>query len=546
VRTRIHDLLAEAASETPEAPALTYRRDTLDYAHLWARVRGFGTALAGLGLSRGARVAVFADKRHETVIALFGTSAAGGVFVPVNPVLKARQVGYILRDSGARVLVTTAERLALLADELAASPTVRDIVLIGDPASAADSSSAADSPSAVDSPSGAGPVVHRWPEAASGDVPAPGPSPARGTRPGGGVDGDPAAILYTSGSTGGPKGVVLSHRNLIVGAESVSSYLGNTADDVILSALPLSFDAGFSQLTTAFSVGAHVVLVNYLLPRDVLKACAKHGVTGLTCVPPLWIQLAALDWPEPVGSRLRYFANTGGRMPRATLTRLRGHFPKAQPFLMYGLTEAFRSTYLDPDEVDTRPDSIGRAIPNAEILVVRPDGTPCGPGEEGELVHRGPLVSLGYWNDPERTAERFRPAPGAEPGLCLPEPAVWSGDAVVADEEGFLYFVGRKDDMIKTSGYRVSPTEIEEAAYDTGLVSDAVALGLADDELGHRVVLIASPAGGSELDTEELLTRLRAALPLYMVPKEIVVRSQLPRSPNGKFDRTLLRGELDR
>jgi acyl-CoA ligase (AMP-forming) (exosortase A-associated) len=365
------------------------------------------------------------------------------------------------------------------------------------------------------------------------------------TAPGSGaIDTDMAAIFYTSGSTGRPKGVVLSHRNLIVGAESVSNYLGNDHDDVILSALPLSFDAGFSQLTTAFSVGAHVVLLNYLLPADVIQLCARYRVTGLTCVPPLWIQIADQDWPAETASHLRYFANTGGRMPKATLDRLRSVFPAAKPFLMYGLTEAFRSTYLDPAEADRRPDSIGKAIPNAEILVVRPDGSLCRPGEEGELVHRGALVAMGYWNDPERTAERFRPAPVREPGVCLEEMAVWSGDAVVRDEEGFLYFVGRQDEMIKTSGYRVSPSEIEEVAYDTGLVRDAVALGVADAKLGQHIVLVVSAASGADVDVDTLLTLLRKALPLYMLPRRVEVRPEIPRSPNGKFDRTLLRQEL--
>jgi acyl-CoA synthetase (AMP-forming)/AMP-acid ligase II len=288
-----------------------------------------------------------------------------------------------------------------------------------------------------------------------------------------------AAILYTSGSTGKPKGVVLSHRNLIVGAESVSQYLQNSAQDVILAVLPLSFDAGLSQLTTAFNVGAHVVLMNYLLPNDVVRLCAKHRVNGLTCVPPLWNQLADQKWPDEVRSALRYFANTGGRMPKLTLKKLRNCFPTARPYLMYGLTEAFRSTYLDPAEIDKRPDSIGKAIPNAEILVVRPDGSRCVPGEEGELVHRGGLVALGYWKDPARTAERFRPVPEQTGNAWrTKETAVFSGDTVVSDAEGFLYFIGRKDEMIKTSGYRVSPTEIEEVAYDSGLVGDAVAMGL--------------------------------------------------------------------
>ena len=470
--------------------------------------------MQSLGVRRGDRIAIYLEKRIETVVTIFAASAAGVVFVPINPVLKPQQVRHILADSGARVLITSTERLGQLTASLEGT-AVEHTVVVGR------------------TPDGAMPTVHTWTEGqqAAGEPPA---SPV--------VDVDPAAILYTSGSTGKPKGVVLSHRNLIVGAESVSSYLENTSEDVILSVLPLSFDAGLSQVTTAFSVGAHVVLMNYLLPREVPKLCEKYGVTGLTCVPPLWIQLVDVQWPESART-LRYFANTGGRMPRATLNKLRAMFPQAKPFLMYGLTEAFRSTYLDPSEVDNRPDSIGKAIPNAEILVLRPDGTPCAPGEEGELVHRGALVALGYWNDPVRTAERYRPIPHPEQSWRAPELAVWSGDTVVADEDGFLYFVGRKDEMIKTSGYRVSPTEVEEAAYSTGLVRDAVALGRADPTLGHRIVLVASPTS-PELDETALITALRQVLPLYMVPSEVRLQPELPRSPNGKFDRNLITAEV--
>ena len=230
-------------------------------------------------------------------------------------------------------------------------------------------------------------------------------------------------------------------------------------------------------------------------------------------------------------------------MPRVTLEKLRGMFARASPYLMYGLTESFRSTYLDPAEVDRRPESIGKAIPNAEILVLRPDGTECGPGEEGELVHRGALVGLGYWNDPVRTAERYKLVrrPGEE--WRTPEMAVWSGDTVVADEEGFFFFVGRRDEMIKTSGYRVSPTEVEEASYSTGLVRDSVAFGVEDFALGQRIVLVATPTG-EEFDQDALTTALRQVLPWYMVPSEIQVRSELPRSPNGKFDRNLIKAEV--
>lgn len=529
MRTSLHHLLEEQAGRRGEAPAVSFKDTTVSYADLWRQVRAVADGLLSLGLGREDRVAVYLDKRIETVAAIFGASAAGGAFVPVNPLLRAPQVAYILADCDVRVLVTSPERLAQLEAELAGCGALEHVVLVG-----------AGAPPAEDGarvPPDGGPgqayEIHRWADLLDRVGPGPAPVP---------IDQDIAAILYTSGSTGRPKGVVLSHRNLVVGAESVSHYLGNDADDVILSVLPLSFDAGFSQLTTAFAVGAHVVLVNYLLARDVVRACARHGVTGLTCVPPLWIQLAEHDWPEEATRHLRYFANTGGRMPRVTLDRLRSTFPGARPFLMYGLTEAFRSTYLDPDEVDRRPDSIGRAIPNAEILVVRPDGTRCAPGEEGELVHRGALVAQGYWGDPARTAERFRPAPGRPSGSR--EVAVWSGDTVVADEEGFLYFVGRRDEMIKTSGYRVSPAEVEEVAYATGMVRDAVALGVEDARLGQRIVLVASPTGSNGLTEASLLEVLRRRLPLYMVPSQVLVRPEIPRSPNGKFDRNLLREEL--
>lgn len=516
---RLHDLLADAAGRSGDAPAVTYRDETLSYSGLWHAVRSAAAGLRHLGVARGDRVAVYLDKRIETVTAIFATSAADGVFVPVNPILRARQVAYILADCDVRVLVTTAERLVSLRDELARIESLERVILVGG--------------AAPDAPADSGYAVTSWE-----DLPLDEELPASPS-----IDVDMAAILYTSGSTGKPKGVVLSHRNLLVGAESVSQYLRMTAADVVLSALPLSFDAGFSQLTTSFAVGAHVVLVNYLLPRDVVRLCARHQVTGLTCVPPLWIQLVQQEWPEEVGRRLRYFANTGGRMPKTTLDSLRSIFPAARPYLMYGLTEAFRSTYLDPAEVDRRPDSIGMAIPNAEILVVRPDGSQCDPGEEGELVHRGALVAMGYWNDPERTAERFRPLPGAG-GALSTELAVWSGDSVVRDEEGFLYFVGRADEMIKTSGYRVSPTEVEEVAYGTGLVRDAVALGVPDPQLGQRIVLLVSPAGGGDLDPAALKSLLKKELPLYMLPRDVVIRPELPRSPNGKFDRNLLRQEL--
>jgi len=516
----LHHLVADSAARAPERVALTAAAEHLPYAELAARIAAFAGGLLGLHLDRGERVGIFLDKSIANVVATFGTSAAGGVFVPVNPILKPDQVGYILRDCNVRVLVTSPERLDALASVLADCHDLRHVVLTGNPEAL---------------PEVAGASVHRWDDLA-------GSAPSAGHRV---IDTDMAAILYTSGSTGRPKGVVLSHRNMVTGAKSVASYLENCAEDTLLAALPLSFDAGFSQLTTAFHSGARVVLLNYLMPRDVLNAVVREQVTGLTAVPPLWIQLAQLKWPETVTGHLRYIANTGGRMPLETLTRLREHFPRTRPFLMYGLTEAFRATFLPPAEVDRRPDSIGKAIPNAEVMVLREDGSPCAPNEPGELVQRGALVAMGYWNDAEKTAERFKPlpgkAPGREAGLMLPEIAVFSGDTVRMDDEGYLYFIGRRDEMIKTSGYRVSPTEVEEILYATRLVGECAAFGVAHDTLGQAIHVVATPPQDGSLEPAELLAACRARMPAYMVPAAITVHAgPLPRNPNGKIDRKAL------
>ncbi|SNS81137.1 acyl-CoA ligase (AMP-forming), exosortase A-associated [Noviherbaspirillum humi] len=356
------------------------------------------------------------------------------------------------------------------------------------------------------------------------------------------IDSDMAAILYTSGSTGKPKGVVLSHRNLMAGAASVASYLENGPDDRILCTLPLSFDYGLSQLTTAFHSGASAVLINYLLPQDVVNAVRDERITGLAGVPPLWGQLANLSWPETTS--LRYITNSGGAMPRPVLESLRAKLPEARIYLMYGLTEAFRSTYLPPDQVMERPDSIGKAIPNADILVVRPDGTPCDVDEPGELVHRGPLVALGYWNDPEKTAERFRPLPQQPTGLPFPEIAVWSGDTVRRDAQGYLYFVGRRDDMIKVSGYRISPTEIEEVLLTIAGVREAIAFGVPHASWGQSVMAVISSVSET-LDPATVIAACKKHLPAYMVPAQVViVEHPLPRNPNGKLDRKLVQSQF--
>jgi acyl-CoA synthetase (AMP-forming)/AMP-acid ligase II len=281
-----------------------------------------------------------------------------------------------------------------------------------------------------------------------------------------------------------------------------------------------------------------VIALDYLLPRDVIRAVGRHDVTVLAGVPPLWLQLAEQDWRE-AGQPLRTLTNSGGHLPEPIVRRLRALFPEARLHLMYGLTEAFRSTSLDPDLADSNPDSVGTAIPFAEVMVVRPDGREAEPGEEGELVHAGPLVGQGYWNDPARTAERFRPAPDFSRYGGM---AVWSGDTVVKSENGLIHFRGRFDTMIKTSGNRLSPNEIEEAALASGAASQALAIGVPDERLGQAILLVAIGKGD---DAEARLRDYFAReLPAFMMPARIEWRDSLPLSPNGKIDRAALEREF--
>lgn len=517
----LFELPLRAADRAPGARALKHKTQDLAYETLAGSIDAFAAGLLALGVGKLQRVALYLPKQPENVIGMFGAARAGCVFVPINPLLKPAQVGHIMRDCNVRVLVTSPERASGLAQMLAECPDLQHLVLVGGEADAAQP------PSHL--------TICSWAQLLQ---PA---SLAGGHRV---IDTDVVSIFYTSGSTGKPKGVVLSHRNMVTGAHSVAQYLENVPSDRLLAVLPFSFDYGFSQLSTAFSAGASVVLMDYLLPRDVITQVARESITGLAGVPPLWGQLAELEWPDAAKQSLKYITNSGGAMPLATLRKLRASLPKTRPFLMYGLTEAFRSTYLPPEELDRRPDSIGKAIPNAEILVVRPDGTACDANEPGELVHRGSLVALGYWNDPVKTAERYKPTPGQDPALVLQELAVWSGDTARRDEAGFLYFIGRRDEMIKTSGYRVSPTEIEEVVLATGLVGEVVALGVPHKTLGQAIVILATAPEGGSGDSAALIESCRSQLPAFMVPHQVQWRAMLPRNPNGKFDRATLAAEL--
>jgi len=483
-------------------PALVLRSGTLSFKDLKSRVGLLAGWLAGQVDEPGGRVATWAAKGELTCLMPLAAARAGLVHVPVNPLLKHAQVAHILADSGARLLIGTPARLASLADGDVPEACT---------ALAEDAALAAAYDTGIELP----------PSAADPD--------------------DLAAILYTSGSTGRPKGVMLSHANMWLGAESVATYLGLAADDCALAVLPLSFDYGQNQLLSTWFAGGSVVPLDYLTPRDVVKAIDRHQVTTLAAVPPLWVQLAELDWPAETAGQLRRLTNSGGALTPDLVRRLRSLFPQARLFAMYGLTEAFRSTFLDPTLIDSHPTSMGKAIPHAEILVINDTGGVAADNEEGELVHCGPLVAQGYWQDAQRTAERFRPAPAAS---HFGGTAVWSGDRVRRDGDGLLYFVGRRDAMIKSAGNRISPQEIEEAALATGLVAEAVALGIPDPRLGHAVHLVVRAAPEISDAVEALPAKLMQELPNFMQPKVIHWRDAMPIGPNGKIDRTGLYAEL--
>lgn len=494
------DHLAERGDDA--APALALREGTLSYKDLRSRVARLAGWLKGRVPQPGGRIATWAAKGELTCLMPLAAARAGLVHVPVNPLLKHAQVRHILADSGTSLLIGTAARLKTL-----------------EPGDAPDGCEVVEEDTALE-------------EAAqqARDLPRSEADPE-----------DLVAILYTSGSTGRPKGVMLSNANLWLGAGSVAQYLELTAEDRTLAVLPLSFDYGQNQLLSAWYSGGCVAPLDYLMPRDVMKAVDRNDITTLAAVPPLWVQLAELEWPAEVAAKLQRLTNSGGALTPDLVARLRALFPQARLFAMYGLTEAFRSTFLDPALIDTHPTSMGTAVPHAEVLVVNDAGDIAAPGEEGELVHCGPLVAQGYWQDAERTAERFKPAPADSNYGGM---AVWSGDWVKRDEQGLLYFVGRHDAMIKSAGNRISPQEIEEAALATGLVVEAVAIGVPDARLGQAIHLIVRASPDASGADEELPRKLLQELPNFMQPKIIHWREALPKNPNGKIDRNGLQAEL--
>ncbi len=507
----LHHLLRNSLEKDPGKTAVVEGSTEHSYEELAGSSSALCEALLESGVSKGDRVGVYMEKSWESVVAMLAASQAGAAFVNINPLLKPPQVKYITEDCDVNVLVADAPKLASLEAGLAKTAFYK-----GD---TPPETGAAEDLLSLDKVFGQG--DGSWIE-----------KPV--------LEKDLGSILYTSGSTGLPKGVAFSQRNLVVGAQIVSTYVENTKDDRILSALPFSFDYGLNQLTSSLRVGATLILQNSRLPGDLLKGLRRHEATGLAGVPPLWSLLLrnAKSLEEEPLEHLRYITNSGGRIPTANLDELRRLLVHTKIYLMYGLTEAFRSTYLPPEEIDRGADGcIGKPIPNTEIYVVGKNGEECAPGEIGELVHRGPTVAMGYWGKEEATHKAYRPDPFAPEELINKEMVVHSGDLVWRDDDGFLYFVGREDNMIKSQGYRMSPEEIEGLLIGSGLVREACAFGVEDPDVGQQVMAVVSLKDGDEEALEPIRQHCVQNGPPYMVPKQIYVQDDLPKTGSGKIDR---------
>ncbi|HEY8369391.1 MAG TPA: AMP-binding protein [Thermodesulfobacteriota bacterium] len=513
----VDDFLARSAERFPEKVALVADGRRLTYAELDLAADRFARGLRARGLERGDRVAVYLENTPEAVVALFGALRADGVFMVINPTTKPDKLAFILDDAEARVLVTDGPKLEAARERLASVPGLSAVVVTGPVGSSLDGLPVTSFEELIESAQGRGSPVRRS------------------------IDIDLAALIYTSGSTGSPKGVMMTHLNIVTAARSITTYLRNTPDDVILNVLPLSFDYGLYQVLMAFLVGATVVLERgFAYPRVLIQRLIDERVTGLPIVPTISAILLKMDLGRYHLPALRYITNTAAAWPTRHILELRRAFPQAELFSMYGLTECKRVSYLPPSELDTRPDSVGIPIPNTEAYVVDEAGSRVPPGTVGELVVRGAHVMKGYWRRPAETEAAL--APGPLPG----ERVLRTGDLFRTDADGYLYFVGRKDDIIKTRGEKVSPREVENVLHDLDGISEAAVIGVPDPVLGERIKAVVTLKDGARLTERDIQRHCRARLEDFMVPQVIEIRESLPRTSTGKVDKRELRAAAGR
>jgi len=508
----LHDYLMDSARRLPDKIALVCQRQRLSYAEIDARSNALAHALVRRGVERGDRVVVFADNTVETVVSFWATLKANAVITIVNPLTKADKLAYLLGDCRAVALISDGHITPIFAEAAAQSPHLKTVIISG----TVDRNRTQDLPGVVG-----------WDEAMQAESRA--VPPVRSN-----IDIDLAAIVYTSGSTGDPKGVMLTHRNMLTAATSICTYLENVEDDVILSVLPMSFDYSLYQMIMAFRMGARLVLErSFTYPAQVLKVLVEEGVTGFPGVPTIFAILAEMKTLKEYDfSKIRYVTNTAAALPVKHITMLSDLFPHAAIYSMYGLTECKRCTYLPPKYLTEKPTSVGIAIPNTELWIVGEDDRKLGPNQVGQLVIRGATVMKGYWEKPEATAKKLRPGP--LPG----ELVLYTGDYTRLDDDGFLYFVGRMDDIIKSRGEKVAPKEVENALMNIQGVKEAAVIGVADEILGQAVKAYVVLEKGVIFSDKDIIRECQRRLENFMVPKHVVFVDDLPKTTTGKIKKT--------
>ena len=542
----LHEFLEESTRKYPQKIALVQKEERWTYRAIDEKANQVANLLRIKGIQRGDRVAIFMDNSVESVISLFGILKADAVFLMLSSLLKPAKLAYILNNCRVKALITHTNKLSVVSGISDSIPSLQFVVFVGDkdkiPASNCPNSTYWQEINSLCSNNSSNPSnsINSQHGTCNSQPATRNSNSASNLQPRTlNIDLDLATIIYTSGSTGNPKGVMLTHLNMISAATSITTYLRNVPEDIIIDCLPLSFDYGLYQVLMAFKFGGTVILEkSFTYPYDVIKKMVRERVTGFPGVPTIFAILLQMKDLKNFDLRsLRYISNTAAALPVNHIRQIREAFPQATLYSMYGLTECKRVSYLPPEELDRRPDSVGRGMPNEEVWIVDGEGRRVGPGVVGELVVRGSNIMRGYWEDPETTDKVLKPGP--LPG----EKILYTGDLFRMDEEGFLYFVGRKDDMIKTRGERVSPKEVENALHALDGVAEAAVIPVPDEILGQAIKAFVVLKKGYALGGKDLLRHCKKMLEEFAVPKYFDFRNSLPKNASGKIDKLTLKQE---
>ncbi|MGB7285158.1 MAG: AMP-binding protein [Candidatus Acidiferrum sp.] len=511
---QVEQFLEFSAARYPDKVALICGSQRLTYKVIDERCNQLANCLLSAGLQRWDRVAIYMENSPEAVVGVFGALKASGVFLVVNPSTKVDKLSYILNNCRASVLITTRKKLDEIGSIWAETPFLQTVILAG-----------GDPPAAIEDADKKFLSLEHVLATASSDRPS--------KRC---INIDLAALIYTSGSTGKPKGVMVTHLNIVSAATSITTYLENIPEDIIINHLPLAIDYGLYQLLMAFKMGATLVLERgFTYAYSLIETLIREKVTGLPLVPTISSILLQMDLSKHQFPHLRYISNTAAALPTEHIRQLREFFPQAKIYSMYGLTECKRVSYLPPDQIDIRPRSVGRGMPNEEVYIVDDGGKRLGPGEVGELVVRGANVMKGYWELPEETAKMLR-----DGGFPWPEKVLHTGDLFTSDEEGFLYWVGRKDDIIKTRGEKVSPKEVEDVLYSLPQIADAAVIGIPDPVLGNAIKAFVTLKPGFSITVQDVLRHCKERLEDFMVPKQVEICDTMPKTGTGKISKRAL------